>query len=173
MNATELSGTVTSIKGDILGVGITQVSLRDVKNKPPVKIGDTVEVHFTLGRYYAAWYRVIKPKEKKMKSAKTVEEYITSIAEMQPFLGQEFTDRLSDDDKIVLQNVMRESVGNSIRLYNITATYDDTRKDLVEIAEKVLELAFTLTVVIDTNTTQILKKNLPPEETEKEKEAKK
>lgn len=101
------------------------------------------------------------PRRFGMKAEKTPEEYRKVIAELVPFYGQEVLDNLSTGAKIDLCNTMMGAVEQSIRLLTITATYDDTKKDIAELAEKVLETAAVITLIIDGNTNQHLKSGLP------------
>jgi len=108
------------------------------------------------------------PRRYKMKAEKTPKEYQEVIAELVPFFGQEVIDNLSSGAKSDLCNVMSNAVEQSIRLLGITATYDDTKKDIAELAEKVLETSAVITLIIDGNSNQYLKKALP-QKAEKEK----
>ena len=155
----DINGIVTSVFHDTIKVDTTHVSLRDIKPKPIIHVGDKVKVTFIAGnRYYAKSIDIIGVE---MKAHKSVEDYLTLIKEVEPFFGQELVDKLSESDRNILMNTMQISIQDAIRLYNITATYEDTKKDLDEIAGKVLELSAAMLIVIDANTNQILKRNLP------------
>lgn len=130
-----------------------------------IKMGCTVTVYFNERAPFYATNVIVRGikqlKELTMKPKKTVEEYTSLIKDMEPFVPQEVLDKLKEGEKSELLEIFKGSVAAAVNLYDITATYDDTKKDIEEIAATVLEVAFCMTVIIDTNTKQMLKKNLP------------
>lgn len=160
-----------------------------IKNLPKdlqksIKQGDWVTVYYEEKNQFFAKNIIIRSVNQKykngketkpekpedwMKPKKTVDEYVALIKDMEPFIPQEMLDVLSDEDRTYLLEMMKGSVGDAIKLYDITATFEDTKKDIEEIASVVLEVAFCMTVILDTNTKQILKRNLPVEKEEKKK----
>jgi phage terminase small subunit len=172
---------------ETMNVSGTTFGIRNLKKdlRKTFKVGDTVTVYFNDKSPFYATNVIVrgskaekeilleipeipettesKTSEIKMKPKKTAEEYISLIKDMEPFVPQEVLSKLKEGEKSELLDIFKGSVATAVNLYDITATYDDTKKDIEEIAATVLELAFCMTVIIDTNTKQMLKKNLPKE----------
>ena len=176
-------------KTDMLVVNKSTYALRLVPymEKNSILRGDSVTIelnkygaaiHVTNNSYRGGCYLPKKtgferaidmlPRRYKMKAEKTPKEYQEVIAELVPFFGQEVIDNLSSEAKDKLCDTMVNSIEQAIRLLSITATYDDTKKDIAELAEKVIETAVVITTIVDGNSNQYLKKAVPVK-AEKEK----
>jgi hypothetical protein len=175
-----ISGVVDSYnrKGEIIYIGKTPISLKDVpkEQKGLLSVGDSVICYFDgKNNYYATSMKnnslrhefdkgkKSTPSEVRTITKKSPEDFQTLIKELEPFFGQVF-EKMSDSDRRELKETMISSLDQAIKLLDITATFEETKKDIADLAESVLEVAAVITVVIDGNTTQILKNNLPKEE---------
>jgi hypothetical protein len=153
-------------------IGTRTVGTRGLVNIKDIRVGDTVTAYFSDKNSFDATRIVlrgikergetVKEKEKEPEVEK-VTDFIKIISEMEPQIPQEVIDKLSEEDKGYLVDLVKSTMDTSVRIYDITATYAETKKDMDEISKSVLETALSMAIVIDTNTYQILKKSLPEE----------
>ena len=151
----DIEGEITwcNLQQDTIVLDGRSYGLADVHKheKKSLRRGDVVILSFRgQGRYYVS---NVKVKVKGMKKNEIVE-----LIETAPFFG-EVLSVMSEEDKRDLLAMYLHSQDIAVRLYGITATYDDTKKDDAETAVKILETAAAITVITDVNTLQLLKKN--------------
>jgi hypothetical protein len=175
-----VNGVVDTLnrKTDTIQIGKDTYSIRDVPKhlRSLVSIGDRVTLWFdTTNHYYATSMSNHTMEADKFKNGKsipvgggntkkTVEDYRTLIKDTEPFYGEM---ELSDSEKREVRSIYEGAIDQSIKLFDITATYDDTKKDIVDLVDSILEAAAVMTIVIDCNSSQILKRGLPKEPEEK------
>lgn len=165
-------------KADTLQIGKDSISIRDVPKheRNLVSVGDIITAWFEKSKYYAthitnhsmdAFRNQIGriPIGGKMK--KTPDDFKKLISDLEPFCGHEIVNAMSETDRREIRGIMESALDQSIALLNITASYEDTKKEVADLAEMVLETAAIITIVIDGNTSQIFKRLLPKETEEK------
>lgn len=165
-----IKGPITSINLNFghLYIEGEQIGLRDIPKhtKNNLRVGQRVIVYFNaVNRFYAKSIKELEPME--VKKSKNPEEYVTLIKEMEPFVGQEIINSLDEGERSDLLGMLNESMRNAVEIYGISATYEDTKKDTSDISLGIIESAVALTIVLDCNTKQILKKHLPADKPEK------
>jgi len=150
-------------------IGTRTVGTRGLVNIKDIRVGDTVTAYFSDKNSFDATRIVlrgikergetVKEKEKEPEVEKET-DFIQIISEMESHIPQEVIDKLSEEDKGYLVDLIKSTMDTSVRIYDITATYAETKKDMDEISKSVLDTAVRMAIVIDTNTYQILKKSL-------------
>ena len=139
-------GTLTCLaegKSETAKIGLTSFSFREIpKKNRKFKEGDKVRVEFPYNNhYYAQSIEVIKSEEEEMEKDITINQ-----------------EGLDEKKREILRQMMIENTKAAVELYHITATYDDTKKDLVAITKTVMDIATAITIHIDSQTTQYIKK---------------
>lgn len=129
--------------------------------KKDIKIGDLVFLTYKKGNQYNV-LDLTKRGETMVK--KKTEEFIELIENLEPFVGGTMMESLSNEDREYLLQLYTKSIDQAIAIFDITATFDDTKKKTEDLAQSILEGAFAITIIVDGNTKQVLKKHLPKEE---------
>jgi hypothetical protein len=159
INPTE--GKIVVVDIDRIKVSDHYIGTRDIPKdvKSRLKIGVEVVVRFPDNNGYYAKEIEIKDGSEEVKAEKT--DFEELIREMEPHIPQGVIDRLSEADKQDILDLMKSCLSEAVKLYDISATFDDTKKEISEIISSIMPVALTLAIIIDANTKQILKKNLP------------
>jgi hypothetical protein len=158
-------------------IGTRTVGTHGLKNIRDIRVGDSVTAYFSDKNSFDATRIVLrgikekrgtgvemKDKPKEEKEEKEDQDFEKIIREMEPYIPQGVIDTLSEEDKGYISDLVKSTMDTAVRIYDITATYAETKKDMDEISKSVLTTAVCMAIVIDTNTYQILKKSLPIEE---------
>ena len=166
-------GKVVSRTVDEVVVEKDHYSVRNIpwKQKDGLCIGDDITLYFdTKSKYLATSmmnhslkYIREPTKEKEVKEVKIEKTFENIIEEFAPYMGQEILDKLSANERKELRNLLDSSMEHAIRIVNITATYEDTKREPEAIADDIIKLALGITVALDGHTTQIIKRNLKVE----------
>ena len=69
---------------------------------------------------------------------------------------QEAMRKLTPDQRERFGEVLTDCMGHSVLLYQTTSTYDDTKRDQVEVANEIFMMALIMARSIDRNSTQFL-----------------
>lgn len=119
----------------------TCINLRDIpqKIKDSIDAGTFVRITFGESQYYA--------KNVEIKGVK-----------MEPQEPKIDVSKLTPEEKREIRGIMERCLVVATSIYDITATYDDTKKDMDKISESIIETTVALTIAIDGLTTQIIKK---------------
>jgi hypothetical protein len=162
MEKETIEGIVTSLGSSydaIIRIDDRSFALKDIPHaqRDKVKVGDKVSLSFPgKGRYYASGIEILE-------AAMTKKiDYNEIIRDLEPIMGQEVLDRLNESDRRDLLAMFQHNMIVATKLIAIHATFDDTKKDASDSATKAVSLAVDLTIAVDSNTMQILKKSLPP-----------
>jgi hypothetical protein len=168
------SGKGTSLEGRITKIDIPTFCIHldtemfGIRNLTPkerssLRVGDYISLKFpNVNAYQAEGVEVLQRAKTRgdIMKVKTIEERLKEVKEIEPFFGQELVDSLSTAERTTLRELMNANVETATRLYGIKATFDDTKKDITDIAEEILEISAILTAVVDSNTSQIIKSHI-------------
>lgn len=161
-------GVVSKIEKYTITIGKKIINTAAVPQKELdiLEEGDGVTVYYKVGDDTRATRIVLRSKRKikvtEIKMSKTIEEV---VKEANQFVPQEVLDRASEKDKVRLFETFTASANLAVKIYDIKATYEDTKKDSSDIIASIIEDTFAIAVVIDTNTNQIIKRNSITENT--------
>ena len=158
INPTE--GKIVVVDFDRIKVSDHYIGTRDIPKdvKSRLKIGVEVVVRFPENNGYYAKEIEIKDGSEEVKAEKL--DFGSLIREMEPHIPQKVIDKLSEADKQDLLDLTKSCLSEAVKLYDISATFDDTKKEMSDIIASVMPVALTMAIILDTNTKQILKKNL-------------
>lgn len=158
-------GKISVVDFDRIRVSDHYVGIRDIPRgvKNALKVGTEVVVRFPdHSGYYA------KEIDIKEEGVTPVEDISELIKKATPTIPQQILTNLSQDEANEFFEEVKVGMDLAAKLYDISATFDDTKKDLSDMMEKVIPAGISAAVLIDNNTKQILKKSLERnEKTEK------
>ena len=78
----------------------------------------------------------------------------TMEAMLKPYFN---TEGLTEEQKKELKKDFTNNLEVAARIFAVTASYEETKQDIAESTLKVAEVAAALTIIVDANTTKILK----------------
>ena len=137
------------------------LSLEDYAKKKGMKgiedleCGDKVRVIYGKGDSLVNTYRQVH--EITIITSAKEERTLTEKAEG-CFYGQEIIDKIPQEDRAAVADILIECVKCSTEIHKVAMTYEDTRKDTEEIAVSIMKVAINLSLLVDVNSRQILKK---------------
>ena len=151
-----ISGAITSMAPhwNYLYIGNERVGTKNINKytKNKLYVGCNITAYFPKNdRYNANCIVLEEPMKKDIKDL---------IKEVEPIIGQELLNSLSPAEKDEIKELLIESLRNTVKIYGITATFEDTKKDMSDITKTIVEGAVALTIIVDGNTKQILKSHI-------------